>query len=410
MSMLDQNPTAMMTTDAAEIGWGATLQSIYMNLIDAGLQKGKWHLTDSNQREMAAVLLSLRSFQTDLMNEEVQELLFQTDNQTVEYSLRRWRATPALLHLVRTIYQLLTQLKIKLKTIHILGLENKEADSLSRLAWRVDYRINPSVLILAMNTLNFFPEIDLFATRTNKRWQRYYSLLKDRLAIGKKGSFSINWSNQNLLIHPPIEQIPRILKKMKMEPSTALFLMPEWCKVKYRALFPTVINEINLGPCNLVLEMRKSMTRLQLKLLLRQLNCCTTDKYSTVEQLNRDLAKRVGLSQQSIQQLILNSNWEIWIKRRTGLTMMAVFMKESNITIDMLLFDCPDLHIVNALSWINAQGGKKRKSQLLLLKTHMNSTHAQFSNMPYISDSLLLKSFIRCINLNKDQKARYNVI
>jgi hypothetical protein len=262
MSLLDQNPTAMMTTDAAEIGWGATLQSINLNLMDAGRWRGKWHLTDSNWREMAAVLLALRSFQTDLINEEVQVLLLQTDNQTVEYSLRRWRATPALLHLVRTIFQLLTQLKIKLKTIHIPGLENKEADSLSRLAWRGDYRINPSVLILTMNTLNFFPEIDLFATRTNKQCQRYCSLLKDRHAIGKKGAFSINWSNQNLLIHPPIELIPRILKKMKMEPSTALFLMPEWCKDKYRALFPTVINEMNLGPCNLVLEMGKSMTRL----------------------------------------------------------------------------------------------------------------------------------------------------
>ncbi|KAA6382584.1 MAG: hypothetical protein EZS28_021889 [Streblomastix strix] len=89
---------------------------------------------------------------------------------------------------------------------------------------------------------------------------------------------------------------------------------------------------------------------------------------------------------------------------------MAEFMKESNITIDMLLFERPDIHIINALCWINEQRGKKRKSKLLLLKTHMNSTLTQFSNMPNISDSPLIKSFIRCINLNTDSKARYNVI
>ncbi|KAA6368701.1 MAG: hypothetical protein EZS28_035770 [Streblomastix strix] len=166
--MLDQNPTAMMTTDAAERGCGATLQSINLNLLDAGLWKGKQHLTDSVYNEMAEVPLALRSFQRALINEVVQVLLLQTDNQTVEYLFGRWRATFALLHLVRTIFQVQTKLKIKLKTIHIQGLRNKDADSFSRLAWRGDYRINPSILILTMNTLNFITGIDIIVTRTNK--------------------------------------------------------------------------------------------------------------------------------------------------------------------------------------------------------------------------------------------------
>ncbi|KAA6391453.1 MAG: hypothetical protein EZS28_013015, partial [Streblomastix strix] len=52
MSILDQNPTAMTTMDAVEIGQGATLQLINLNLMDAGRWKGKWHVTDSNLRRI----------------------------------------------------------------------------------------------------------------------------------------------------------------------------------------------------------------------------------------------------------------------------------------------------------------------------------------------------------------------
>jgi hypothetical protein len=65
--------------------------------------------------------------------------------------------------------------------------------------------------------------------------------LKDRNAEGKRGAFSINWTNEALLLHPPIELIPRVLKKMKQEQSTALFLLPNWCLEKFKLMFPQII-------------------------------------------------------------------------------------------------------------------------------------------------------------------------
>jgi hypothetical protein len=35
--------------------------------------------------------------------------------------------------------------------------------------------------------------------------------------------------------------IPKILKKLKKEPAVALFIMPDWCKDKYKMMFPRII-------------------------------------------------------------------------------------------------------------------------------------------------------------------------
>ncbi|KAA6389611.1 MAG: hypothetical protein EZS28_014863 [Streblomastix strix] len=75
-----------------------------------------------------------------------------------------------------------------------------------------------------------------------------------------------------------------------------------------------------------------------------------------------------------------------------------------------LLGERPDIHVVNAMAWLNDLGGKTRKSNLIALKTHTSAVLGQFSKMPNISDSPLIKQFTRCLNLNNDSKARYNVI
>ncbi|KAA6395467.1 MAG: hypothetical protein EZS28_009006 [Streblomastix strix] len=89
---------------------------------------------------------------------------------------------------------------------------------------------------------------------------------------------------------------------------------------------------------------------------------------------------------------------------------MAEYMKQNNITIDTLLTERSDVHVVNTLCWFNELGGKQRKSKLFLLKTHVSATFPQFSKMSNISDSPLIKSFTRCLNLNIITKARYDEI
>jgi hypothetical protein len=68
--------------------------------------------------------------------------------------------------------------------------------------------------------------------------------------------------------------------------------------------------------------------------------------------------------------MIDNSNWETWRKRRAGLTIMARYLKLNEIDSMALLGERPDIHVVNAMAWLNDLGGKTRKSNLIALKAH----------------------------------------
>ncbi|KAA6403336.1 MAG: hypothetical protein EZS28_001131 [Streblomastix strix] len=130
-SLLDLNSQKILTTDAAESGWGTILQWKQFELIDAGQQNKNWLLKSSNQRELAAVLMVLRAFRPLLQSQEFNSITLETDNQTVEYQLRRGRAKPPMIYLVRLISELLREMQVTLSTIHIPGLLNLKADSLS---------------------------------------------------------------------------------------------------------------------------------------------------------------------------------------------------------------------------------------------------------------------------------------
>ncbi|KAA6389423.1 MAG: hypothetical protein EZS28_015052 [Streblomastix strix] len=249
--LLELPLTATVTTDAAESGSSSNLMTLNLNLMDTGKWSNNWYLSNSNQLETAAVLVSLRSFTPILVQEKIKFLTLKTDNQTVEYLLRKQKG---------------------LMTFHIPILRNRSADALSRLAWRGDYKINPLILQEIMQRLQFYPQLDAFANRTTKQYKRYCSLLKDRKSEGKRGAFSIPWNNKSLLLHPPIEQIPKVLKKLKMEPAAALFILSKWSLDKFRTLVPMIIYEIDPVKAEMILEKGKSLDKLNLKLLLGNLS------------------------------------------------------------------------------------------------------------------------------------------
>ncbi|KAA6357344.1 MAG: hypothetical protein EZS28_047129, partial [Streblomastix strix] len=147
---------AILTTDAALEDWGSTLQIQQTEIMEAGRWQKNQHLKNSNQRGTAVVLMALRMHKQLIEQNQIHSLTHYTDNETVEYNLRRWRAAPNQIHLVRLIFKLLEEMNIQLTTIHIPGLQNNKADALSRLAWRGDYMIKPEILQQTMEQLQFF--------------------------------------------------------------------------------------------------------------------------------------------------------------------------------------------------------------------------------------------------------------
>ncbi|KAA6322046.1 MAG: hypothetical protein EZS28_054477, partial [Streblomastix strix] len=154
----------------------------------------------------------------------------------------------------------------------------------------------------------------------------------------EKRGLQHQWTNEDLLLHPPIELIPKVLKKMKLEPSVALFLLPSLCFEKVSAEDGQVTGKPSTQTTS------------------RRPISCTNDKYSIGGQLFRDLAAAAGLVRTTIQQMIDNSDWETWRKRRAGLNIMARYLKLNEIDSMALLGERPDIHVVNAMAWLNDLG------------------------------------------------------
>ncbi|KAA6389376.1 MAG: hypothetical protein EZS28_015099 [Streblomastix strix] len=319
---------AILTTDAAQKGCGSIMQIWKTEMIETGRWQKNQHLKNINQRETEAVV------------------------------------APNQIHLVRLIYKLLEEMNIKLTTIHIPDLQNNKADAINILAWRGDYMIKPETPSrheLCDNIRGYIP----------------YKRIEGRR--GKEGSFSISWTNEALLLLRPIELIPIVLKKMNLEPSVASFLLPSWSYEKFKLLLPPILQIINLGPTEKVLQMGKSLESHLLKL------------HPGTNQL--DLVAAAELVPITIQQMIDKPNWETWRKRSVGLTITARYLKLIEMDSLSLLGERLDIHVVNAMAWLNELGGKTRKSNLIALKTHTSVVQGQLSRIIYISDSPLKNNF-----------------
>ncbi|KAA6370935.1 MAG: hypothetical protein EZS28_033538 [Streblomastix strix] len=136
----------------------------------------------------------------------------------------------------------------------------------------------------------------------------------------------------------------------------------------------------------------------------RKIFSSTDDKYADGQRLYGKLAEISGLNEVTINKLISESNWETRTKRRAGLSLMDQHMKLNNIFPETLLNDRLDVHVVNALAWINDRGGKSIKSNLISLKTHTTAVLAQFSSMPRIGDSPQQRTFLDVSIQTQNQK------
>jgi hypothetical protein len=133
----------VVTTDAAGVGWGATL---------AGLKRwaGTWTeaqaTCSSNWRELKAVYLALRLYAPHLAGQRV---LARIDNScAVSYVNRKHGPSDKLSEIAREIHALEEQYGFEVVAVHIAGTANFVADELSRLSQSsyAKREIKPSIL------------------------------------------------------------------------------------------------------------------------------------------------------------------------------------------------------------------------------------------------------------------------
>jgi ribonuclease HI len=217
-------------TDASASGWGAHAiwedNNVQQDLNIMGFWENNW---TSNRRELEAVQKSLTNLSAHPKTSHIKNWLIHSDNSTTVYNINRKASTHSLIGPMRALFSSLHATGTSVRAIHIKGLLNNTADSLSRLSKSGDYSLDPQILQNALQSLNLEISCDLFASRNNHKHPIYYTLsLQDSKAQGRD-AFSIEWGTlRNPLIHPPIPLLQKCINLIKFYKIQAVVIAPQW--------------------------------------------------------------------------------------------------------------------------------------------------------------------------------------
>ena len=204
-------------TDASKEGWGAHLNE--------SMARGSWSVPESklhiNYLELKAVLLALKEFQSLCVGKIV---LVATDNTTVVAYINKeggMRSGP----LCALLWRILTwcsHRQVTLKARHIPGHLNVIADKLSRLGQTIqtEWSLLPAVF-QQLCTQWHRPQIDLFATRFNRKLPQFVSPAVDALTLP--------WDDLDAYAFPPTAILSKVVEKLLDSPCKRLILIaPGW--------------------------------------------------------------------------------------------------------------------------------------------------------------------------------------
>lgn len=214
--------THFLTTDAADAGWGAHLNSYYMSGKWRNSQRN-WH---SNLKEMYAVYAAL-----DQQGAYVRDahILVQSDNRTLIAYIRNEGGTRslALLTLTNKLLLLAEQLNVTLSAAYLPGRLNGIADRLSRgkpvPEWQL---LGPAKRAIFKKW--GIPDVDLFASRKTAVVPQYVTWDSRDGSASFCDAFSRNWNYQLGWVFPPPSLIPRILAHLNQAKGTYILIVPQW--------------------------------------------------------------------------------------------------------------------------------------------------------------------------------------
>ena len=214
--------TNFLTTDAADTGWGAQLDSLHLSGPWSKTQKN-WH---SNKKEMFAVHAAIEKMSHRLQSAHI---LLQTDNRTLVAYIQKEGGTRSL-QLLNLTYQLLHILdrnNITLSAVYLPGRYNGIADRLSRGKPLPEWHLLPHA------TKGIFakwgkPDVDFFASAGSTVVERYVSRdCSDQHALFTD-AFSQTWHCKLGWLFPPPCLIPRVLAHLNKCKGEFLLVAPNW--------------------------------------------------------------------------------------------------------------------------------------------------------------------------------------
>lgn len=212
----------IITSDSSKEGWGAASGNTRTG--------GRWSTEESschiNLLELKAAFFAVQALA--LPNSSVH---LHVDNTTAMWYIQnKGGKVGPLDDLTFQLWTFCFQNKIKVYVSYIAGIKNLEADFMSRrFDDSLEWSLNP---VLFTKAVSFFdirkPDVDLFATRLNKKASVYFSFRPDPGSAGTD-AFMQCWDNFDLAYaYPPFCLIAKTIKKASREHTDLLLVAPYW--------------------------------------------------------------------------------------------------------------------------------------------------------------------------------------
>ena len=208
-------------SDASTTGWGAVCNKSIAN--------GHWNSFEAkyhiNFLELKAVFLALRHFAEDLRDKQI---LLRVDNITALAYINKMGGikSQGLNQITREIWEWCKNRKIWIYAEYVASKENP-AEGISRIS-NIDTEWELSADAFKKIKEKFgSPDIDLFASKLNKKCRKYCSWERDPEAFAIN-ALTLNWNDLFWYAFPPFSMINKVIKKIKEDQTEGILVAPFW--------------------------------------------------------------------------------------------------------------------------------------------------------------------------------------
>lgn len=209
-------------SDASTTGWGAACDGETAGGVWTEDER-TWHI---NYLEILAAFLGLKVFASQLNNCQI---LLRIDNTTAISYVNRMGGVqfPHLTQIARELWKWCEAKNIIVFAAYISSADNSLADAESRRVHPdVEWELADFAFKKIQDTFGI-PDIDIFASRVNKKCPKYISWHRDPDAFATN-AFTIPWSDFFFYGFPPFSMILKTIRKIIKDKARGILVVPWW--------------------------------------------------------------------------------------------------------------------------------------------------------------------------------------
>lgn len=237
-------PSITIHSDASKSGWGAVIDFISTG----GFLSAEEQEEHINVLELKAILFGLQSLIPHVFDEHVKIMC---DNTTAVAAVNKKGSTKSIEcdEIAKLIWEWGIAHNVWLSAAHVPGVLNVKADEESRKQEIfTEWMLDPEVFWATCHELDFFPSIDLFASRINTQLDNFVSYRPDPLCSAVD-AFSIPWGELLFYAFPPFACLPKVIQKVRWEKASGLIIAPDWTSQAWYPVLRDISTKIIKLPC-----------------------------------------------------------------------------------------------------------------------------------------------------------------